>query len=133
MCKYYLEGLKNADDRIYNIAGRCWTSIDASRSEFYKATVRMVRFKSRKAIDVWHAFRLEVVIDRFKKGNTRYIFHSIRLPYLRLEKFNHFAIIPNAMVGSDANLRQKDLLTDALETYLRPRLLEQYVLTYGEA
>src|ERR1700722_1468951 len=133
MCKYYLEGLKNADDRIYNIADRCWTSIDASRSEFYKATIRMGRFKSREAIDVWHAFRLEVVIDRFKKGNTRYIFHSIELAYLRLEKFNRFAVIPNSMVGSDANIRQKDLLTVALEAYLRPRLLERYVLTYGEA
>jgi hypothetical protein len=71
MCKYYLEGLENADDRICHIAGRCWTSIDASRFEFYKATVLwMRRFEFLKAIDIWHAFRLEVAIDEAKEGNT---------------------------------------------------------------
>ena len=71
ICRYYLEGLENTNDRIFNIIRRFWTVIDASRFEFNEATIlSMGRSHSREMIDIWHPFHLEVVIYIFEKVNA---------------------------------------------------------------
>lgn len=132
MREYHLESFENTDNRVFNIIGRPGTRIDASRFELDEAAIFLMRsFAFRQMIDIRHFVCLEMSIYNFVERNTKYIFWSICLVYLRLHKFDGFSVIPKYKVTPDTK-KYTDLLTESLKTYRHPHLSRQCILAHGE-